>query len=80
MKVRVAWDNDNEIMIERDLADHELLDCDVYAQEAASLYGFSIDESDGYCPVGLCDFTVTLADDPDSVVCWTSKSYFVAAA
>ena len=78
MYVTVTWDRDNEIMFQRELAGEDILDCDIYANEAAEMYGFNINNSDGYCPVGLCDFTVELADEPQTAVCWTTKSYFIA--
>lgn len=78
MKVRAEHDSSREIIFERDLADDELLDCDIYAKEVAEMFGMDLSKEGGHIPDGCGDFTITLADDPDSAVCWSHKSYFFA--
>lgn len=78
MRVCIKSDMDDEIMLDRELDDDEILDCDIYAAEIANLYGFTIDTRDGHVPLGLADFTVELADQPNTGDCWTAQSYFIA--
>lgn len=77
MFVLVTDDRDGAELLKRKLADDELLDCDLYAQEYAQQSGFELHQSDGYIPTGCADFTVTIQREPGSVVCWNSKSYFI---
>ncbi len=77
MKVRAQWDSTNEIIFERDLKDNETLDGDIYAEIVADMFDTGLSKDTGYVQLGCGDFSITLADNPDSVVCWQSKSYFL---
>lgn len=58
--------------------DVDELDPDRYAELFADQAGFEIDE-DGRIPDGCEDFSVKIAETPDSVRCWTSKNYMMKA-
>lgn len=58
--------------------DADVLDCDMYAERYAIESGFNIAESDGIIPDGCEDFSVKLAESPDSVCCWNSCNYMMA--
>lgn len=76
MKVRAQHDGTNEVIFEYNLQDNDLLNADIYAEKVADMYEMELSKSNGWIPVGCADFTITLADNPDSAVCWISKSYF----
>lgn len=55
------------------------LDPDIYAEQFARDQGFEIDETDGAIPDGGEDFSVKIAEAPNSVRCWTSRNYMIKA-
>lgn len=75
----ITDDRSGEELARYELADADLLDCDVYAERYADESGFALDKSEGYVFNGCADFTVTLREPGrPAVVCWSSQSYFIA--
>lgn len=77
MYALITDDRSGEELARYALADADLLDCDLYAERYASEIDYSLAQPDGYIITGCADFTVTLQEDPGSVICWNSKSYFL---
>lgn len=76
MILTITSDQDGDVLFQRPLEGDELLDCDIYAERFASDY-FDADISrDGHVPLGCGEFTVELADNPGTAVCWSTRSYF----
>ena len=64
--------------VSRRLLDSDVLDCDVYAAEFASMYGVQVAKSDGFIPDGCGDFRITLLEDLNNRTrIWSSAEYFV---
>ena len=79
-KVFIAWDNDSETCVyEREIQDHEILNCRDFAAHFASEHCESeLDDSTGIIPRGCADFTVTLSEHGfNSAICWQSESFFL---
>lgn len=64
--------------VSRRLLDGDVLDCDVYAAEFASMYGVRVAKSDGFIPDDCGDFRITLLEDLNNRTrIWSSSEYFV---
>jgi len=72
----ITDDHTGETLMVRELKDNELLHNVTFAHEYAASVGRDVAPADGYIPTGCADFTVTLQDEPGSVRCWNSQSYF----
>lgn len=73
----ITDDRSGEELARYTLQDADILDCDIYAEKYADDMGFGIEFSYHTAPLGCADFTVTLQEEPGSVVCWNSQSYFM---
>ena len=58
------------------LTEWDLLDCDIYAQRYAEQIGYALIPSGMPGNVCSADVYVILQEEPGSVVCWNSASYF----
>ncbi len=76
MYLTITEDGTGEILEQRKLGDEEHLDPDKYAAAYAEEREQEIDDSDGYVPLGCAHITVELAEEPQTAVCWVSRSYF----
>jgi hypothetical protein len=76
MFLTITDDHSGAILQHRPLHDSDLLDVDLYAAEFADLEGLELGRDSGRVPLGCGDFTVELADNPGSGVCWVARSYF----
>ena len=76
MFLTITADNSDEILLQRELEGHELVDCDVHAIAFASNYLCADVSFDGHVPLGCGEFSVELAEFPKSGSCWSSRSYF----
>lgn len=77
MFLTITWDQSNEVAYQRELDDDEILDCDFFAQEFVENFDLGGLSRGGFVPTGMGDFTVELAEEPKSGVCWTIQSYFI---
>lgn len=74
----ITDDHSGEELARYELGPTDLLEPDTYAMRHCEETEQRISPKTGYCPVGCCDFTVTLQEEPGSFHCWTSESYFYA--
>lgn len=78
MFLTITEDQSNEIIYQRELGDDESISCDYWAHR------FALDHyecricSDGDVPLGGGHFTVEIAEQPQTAVCWQAKSYFIS--
>jgi hypothetical protein len=78
MFLHITCDQSGHTLLSRKLRGAEILDCDLYAaQFAADHFDAALDMRGGHVPAHCGDFTVELADNPGTGVCWTSQSYFL---
>jgi len=78
MYLYITNDGDGSVLIDRALGDEESLEPNDYLDEVEALYCGEVEVSreGGYCPLGCCDFTIEIAEEPSTGVCWQSRSYF----
>lgn len=59
------------------LTDDDLLDCDIYAERFSNEIGYDLEPSS--MPGNMCGahYYVILQEEPGSVICWSSASYFL---
>ncbi len=77
MYVTAIDDHDNTVIFQRKLDDDDILDPNIYAAEVADMYCADVDGTEYYVPSGLGDFTIELAEEPMTAVCWTARAYFL---
>jgi hypothetical protein len=73
----ISDDRDATVFVQRKLDDSESLDCDVYAAAYAETIGSELHIADGKIFLGCADFTVEIAEVPQSAVCWQALSYIL---
>jgi hypothetical protein len=63
------------------LEDSDPMDCDHFAAKFSEMFGITLEGAlpGEDIPDGCEDYSVTITDDPDSVRCWSSQNYMVAA-
>ncbi len=63
------------------LEDDDPMDCDHFAAKFSEMLGITLEGAlpGEDIPDGCEDYSVTITDDPDSVRCWSSQNYMVAA-
>lgn len=79
MFVTLTDDRSGEVLLQRELHDIESLRPEVHALEFGNACGYTVDSSPGLVPDGCGDFTVEVAEEPQSAVCWARQSFFWAA-
>ncbi len=72
----ITDDQSGTILEQRPLGDDETMTCDDYALAFMDKHRFESSIDNGYVPLGCGDFSVEIAEVPQSAVCWESKSYF----
>ena len=67
----------DEIYLERELADDEIMDARVFANQVADMFSAEIDESDGYIPNCSGDIRVEFRPDKDNPThIWSGESFY----
>lgn len=75
----LIYDRNGQEQARWPIADHELLNPDVYAERYSTAIGYPLKGSkpEAIIPDGTEDYRVTLQEEPGSVVCWTSRNYLL---
>lgn len=68
MNAIITDDRSGDELARYTLQGADILDCDIYAERYAETMGFSLDIQEAIVLKGCADFTVTLQDEPGSVV------------
>ena len=68
MFVTAYHNSTNEIIFQRLLADDEIMDPLVFANQVAEMFCTTLAKSDGYIPSGCGDFTIEFAEQPLTAV------------
>ena len=63
------------------LEDSDPMDCDHFAAKFSEMLGITLEGAlpGEDIPDGCEDYSVTITDSPNSVICWSSQNYMVAA-
>lgn len=77
MFVTITDDTSDDILYQRAIDDNEPLDCDHYAIWFAGEYFDTEVSFAGHVPLGCGLFSVELAEQPKTAVCWQARSYFL---
>ena len=76
MYVVVYSPSTGEIYLERELADDEIMDARVFANQVADMLSADIDEADGYLPSCFGDFRVEFRPDKNNPTHLRSEESF----
>jgi hypothetical protein len=77
LTLTISDDQSGEVYLQRKLDDSETLDCDFFAAAYAETMGVELAPKTGHVPLGCGHFTVEIAEQPQTAVCWSSRSYFI---